>query len=204
MLRNIGLITIMGIFLAACSTNNTKKIMIVATGNIDVNMDAKTITLSGGAGSNDKTVDFNVAGPLMLTLKDEDGKSSAISVNDNGYYILNARKDTIAGAYQNYSAPKTKVDTIKQETIERGIDSLSQLIEGKNVSAANRNFFVTPSNIVKITANMDAFVVPPFHRMASIEKVGDKEPEVYRFYTLNEIREKLTKLKALTAPPTVK
>lgn len=204
MFRNIGFIAIIGFFLTACSSNNTKKIIIVATGDINVNMDAKTITLAGGAGANDKTVDFNHAGPLTLTLKDEGGKSTPIKVNDNGYFILNARKDTIAGAYQNYSAPKTKVDTIKQETIERGIDSLSQLIEGKNISAANRNFFVTPGNVVKITANVDAFVVPPFHRMTSIEKVGDKEPEVYRFYTIHEVKEELAKLKALTAPPPVK
>lgn len=204
MLRNLIYVAIMASFLTACSSNNHKKIMIVATGDIQVNMNTKTITLSGGAGANDKTIDVNSAGPLTLQLKDENGKNTPISVNENGYFILNARHDTIAGAYQNYGAPKTKVDTIKQEIIEKGIDSLSQLIQGKNITTANRNFFVTPGSIVKITTNTDAFVIPPFHRMTSIEQVGDKEPEVYRFYTLNEIREELAKLKALTAPPPVK
>jgi hypothetical protein len=200
MLKKITYVAFSAALFAACSSNNTKKVMIVATGDINVNTDNKTITLAGGSGATDKTVEFNSSGPLTLTIKAEDGSSTPVTLNDNGFFMLNARKDTIVGAYQNYAAPKTTVDTIKQATLEKGIDSLSQLIEGKNVSAANRNFFVTPNTAVKLTANTDAFVVPPFHQMTSIEKVGDKDPEVYRFYTVNEIREQLAKLKALTAP----
>jgi len=200
MLKKITYAAFSAVLFAACSSNNTKKVMIVATGDINVNADSKTITLAGGSGATDKTVSFNSAGPLTLTIKSDDGSSTPVTLNDNGFFMLNARKDTIAGAYQNYAAPKSTVDTIKQATLEKGIDSLSQLIEGKNVSASNRNFFITPNTAVMLTANTDAFVVPPFHQMTSIEKVGDKDPEVYRFYTLNEIREQLAKLKALTAP----
>jgi hypothetical protein len=189
---------------APCSSNSTKKVMIVATSDINVNTDNKTITLAGASGATDKTVEFNSSCPLTLTIKAEDGPSTPVTLNDNGFFKLNARKDTIVGAYQNYAAPKTTVDTIKQATLEKGIDSLSQLIEAKNVSAANRNFFVTPNTAVKLPANTDAFVVPPFHQMTSIEKVGDKDPEVYRYYTVNEIREQLAKLKALSAPQPAK
>jgi hypothetical protein len=45
---------------------------------------------------------------------------------------------------------------------------------------------------------MDAFIVGPYHRMSSIEKTGDKEPEVYRFYSVKEVRETIGKLEKLT------
>ena len=51
---------------------------------------------------------------------------------------------------------------------------------------------------VKVTTNMDAFIVGPFHQMTSIEKVEGKEPEVYRFYSVTEIRETIKNLTALT------
>ena len=85
-----------------------------------------------------------------------------------------------------------------QEELKHGIDSLIQLTQGKNISAANRNFFVLPKTAVKISDNLDAFVVGPFHRMTSVEKDGDKVPEVYRFYSIQEIREIIDQLTALT------
>ena len=85
-----------------------------------------------------------------------------------------------------------------QEDLKHDIDSLEQLTEGKNISAANRNFYILPKTTVKISDNLDAFVVGPFHRMTSIEKVDGKLPEVYRFYSIQEVRETIEKLTALT------
>jgi hypothetical protein len=55
-----------------------------------------------------------------------------------------------------------------------------------------------PNTGVKITNNIDAHVVGPYHQMTSIAKEGDKDPEVYRFYSIKEVRELITKLEGLT------
>ena len=55
-------------------------------------------------------------------------------------------------------------------------------------------FFIPPNTAAKITSNTDATIVGPYHRMTSIEKNGNKEPEVYRFYSINEVRETIDKL----------
>ncbi len=50
----------------------------------------------------------------------------------------------------------------------------------------------------KITDNADEYFVTPYHQVRSFEKVGDKDPEVYRFWSIKEIREKIEKQKAMT------
>jgi len=188
------------IVLSACSSN-TKRVLILIKGDADINANAKTITLKGGAGTEEKSVDFNTKGQLNLKLKKED-EESTVGIAENGLYILNAKNDTVIGSYQKYSAPKNAYDTIKQETIKRGIDSLQQLTEGKNISFVNRTYFILPYQAAKISDNIDAIIVAPYHRMTSVEKVGDKDPEVYRFYSIKEIREKIEQLKvATTAAP---
>jgi hypothetical protein len=87
---------------------------------------------------------------------------------------------------------------ITQEMIKKSIDSLVALIEGKNVSAANRNYFILPFTAAKITNNMNAVIIAPFHNITTLEKDGDKDPEVYRFFSIKEIREKIEKQKAMT------
>jgi major membrane immunogen (membrane-anchored lipoprotein) len=187
------------VVLTACSSN-PKKILIYAKGSATVDKGAKTITLKDGPGQAEESVEYNSADKITLQLKGESG-STAIDIPENGLYILNAKNDTLIGSYQKYGTQKTTADTISQEMIKHSIDSLVQLTEGKNISEANRNFYILPKTAAKITTNMDAFVVGPFHQMTSIEKQGDKEPEVYRFYSIKEIREKIEKQKALTVAP---
>lgn len=188
---------IIATLLASCASNNIKRILVIAKGSADINTDAKTITLTNGAGTEEKSADFNSAGKLSLQIKKENGDLT-VEIPDNGYYMLNAKNDTIVGSYQNYGVQKTSYDTVKQVTILKGIDSLQKLIQGTNVSAANRNFYILPYQAVKITNNLDAFIVAPYHQMTSIEKVDNKAPEVYRFYSVKEIRETIETLKALS------
>lgn len=187
------------ITLTACSSN-TKRILVLIKGSGEINTDTKTITLKDGAGTEEKTADFNQSGTVSLQLKKDDGSTTTLQLPDKGLYVVNAKNDTVIGSYVQYSAPKTAYNTIRQETIKHGIDSLSLLIEGKNVSEANRNFYILPYQTTRITANIDAFIVAPYHQMTSVEKVGDKDPEVYRFYSIKEIRQTIEKLKTLTAP----
>lgn len=189
----------MATLLASCASNNTKRILVIAKGSADINTDTKTITLQNGAGTEEKSADFNTAEKLSLKIKKEDGDIT-VEVPDNGYYLFNGKNDTIVGSYQNYGAQKTTFDTVKQATIIKGIDSLQKLIQGLNVSAENRNFYILPYHVAKISNNLDAFIVSPFHQMTSIEKKDDKAPEVYRFYSVKEVKETIERLKALSKP----
>jgi hypothetical protein len=141
---------------------------------------------------------------VILQLDAPAGKTS-IELKEKGLYILNVKNDTIIGSYQNYTAPALQKNIMTQDDLKLKIDSLQQLTTGKNISAANRNFFILPNQAAKITENVDAIIVGPYHQMRSAEKVDGKDPEVYRFYSIREIRETIGKLEALTkpvAPPT--
>jgi len=177
------------IIFSACSSN-TKRITILGKGKVDIDTKANTITIKDGAGAIEQTADFNNGGSLNLKLI-VDGKESTINIPENGLYILNTKNDTVVGSYQKYAEAKTNYDVIKQDMLKHAIDSLNLLIQNKNVSAANRNFYIAPFNAVKITNNIDATVVTPYHRMTSIEQVGDKIPEVYRFWSIKEIRDEM-------------
>ncbi len=117
-------------------------VLVKGTGTIDES--AKTISVKGTTGSEEKEMNFNTADKVTLQVTTVDNKTS-IDIPQNGYYILNTRMDTIIGSYQKYSDPKTTTDTtsmITQDVVLKSIDSLQQLMEGKNISAANRNFYI--------------------------------------------------------------
>src|SRR3569833_409470 len=104
------------------------------------------------------------------------------------------KNDTIVGSYLKYSAPSATTKVFTLDMLKHSVDSLQQLINNQNVNAANKNYFVLPYHAVKISGNIDATVVGPFHQMTSMEKEEGKEPEVYRFYTVKEIRELIAEL----------
>lgn len=196
---NLSLVAVVLVTLSACS-NNEKKIMVLSKGDAKVDVAGKTIEVTNGAGSGEAEMVYNTADKVVLKVKEYD-KVVEIEIPENGYYILNTKQDTIIGSYQNYTSVEVANDTSKlitQEMIKKSIDSLIALTEGKNISAANRNYFILPYTSVKITANTKATIVAPFHNMTTIEKVGDQDPEVYRFYSIKQIREKIEKQKALT------
>ena len=87
---------------------------------------------------------------------------------------------------------------MSQEELKHDIDSLQHLVTGQNASAASRAFFIPPNTATKITANTDATIIGPFHQMTSIEQKGNEAPEVYRFYSVKEVRETIDKLQKLT------
>ena len=159
--------------------------------------DTKTIVLKDGGGTEEKTLLINSADKITLTIQKEDGKST-VDLSEDGYYLLNGKNDTIIGSYQKYGMPSDTYKTVSQVELQKSIDSLQLLVENKNVSATNKNYFILPYQAAKITNNQDAFFVSPYHRMTSIEKMGDKDPEVYRFWSIKEIRETIEKLKAMT------
>lgn len=196
---NFCLVAFAAILFTACSSNE-KKIMVISKGKATIDVTGKTIAVKDGAGSEEAEMLYNTADKVVLKVKSED-KEVAIDIPENGYYILNTKNDTLIGSYQNYTEAGSPTDTSKmitQEMIQKSIDSLIALTKGKNVSTANKNYYVLPFTAVKVTNNVNAFIVGPFHNITTIEKDGDKMPEVYRFFSIKEIREKIEKQKAMT------
>ena len=191
---------VLTILLAACGGNNLKRVLVISRGPAAIDKEAKTITVTSGTSSEEQTVDFDTKDKITLQITSQAGKAT-VDLDSPGYYVVNAKPDTIVGSYQHYGAPPAETNTYTQEFIKHQIDSLQQLIKDSNVSAANRNYFILPNHAVKVTDNTDAFIVGPFHKMTSIQQEGDKEPEVYRFYMVSEIRETIDHLKSLTVAP---
>lgn len=185
------------ILMFASCTYHTKKILVVMKSGGSVDANTQTVILKDGGGTEEKILQLNSAKKIILTLQKEIGKST-VEIAEDGYYLLNGKNDTIIGSYQKYGVVSDTFKTVSQAEIKNKIDSLQLLIENKNISAANRNYFIPPYQVVKISSNLDAFIVSPFHRMVSVEKVGEKDPEVYRFWSSKEIRETINKLKAMT------
>ena len=183
------------ILLAACSD---KKMVVMSKGPAEVNTDAKTIKAIDGSGHEEKEITLG-GGKVVFKLNTPAGEAT-VELLENGLYIVNVKNDTIIGSYQKYSDPKLAPNMVTQEALKQQIDSLQLLSEGKNVSAANRNFYLLPNQAVKISDNTKAMVVGPYHRIRSAEKVDGKDPEVYRFYSIKEIRENIAKMVALTVP----
>ena len=186
------------LFLAACS-GNQKTIVVMSKGEADIDLNAGTIKAKDGAGHESKPVSINKK-TIQFKLSSPAGDAT-VEMQENGLYIINVKNDTIIGSYQKYSKAADANKLITQESLKQKIDSLLLLTAGKNVSAANRNYFILPNQAVKITGNVAAEIVGPYHQMRSAEMVDGKEPEIYRFYSIREIREMIAKLQALTVAP---
>jgi hypothetical protein len=196
-MKNI-IVSLFAILLFASCVNNLKRVVVMSKGAAEFDEATKTIKAKDGTGHEEKLVSLTDAS-VSLQLDAPAGKTS-IELKEKGLYILNVKNDTIIGSYQNYTAPALQKNIMTQDDLKLKIDSLQQLTTGKNISAANRNFFILPNQAAKITENVDAIIVGPYHQMRSAEKVDGKDPEVYRFYSIREIRETIGKLEALTKP----
>lgn len=183
------------LLLASCSSDQ-KRVVVFSKGSVDVNTDTKTIKATDGAGHEDKTVDF-VGKTVEITLNTPSGDAK-VTLTENGYYIINVKNDTIIGSQVNYTDPQLSNQVITQEALRFKIDSLHNLVNNKNVGKANGNFYILPNSAVHITGNFDAIIIGPFHKMRSAEGKDGKAPEVYRFYSIKEIRETIAKLEGMT------
>ena len=184
-------------FMVAC--NKEKKIIVMSKGEAMINTETKTIKAKDGAGHEEKMAVVS-GDKFMFNLSTPAGEAT-VELLENGLYIINVKNDTIIGSYQKYSDPKLAANMMTQEILKLKIDSLQLLSEGKNVTAANRNFYILPNKAVKISDNMGSLVVGPYHQMRSAEKIDGKDPEVYRFYSIKEIREMIGRLQKLTLQP---
>ena len=197
-MKNLFAFFVVSSLLIACAGND-KTIIIMSKGDATVDLNAGTIQAKDGAGHEEKLVAVNKAN-ISFKLNTPVGEAT-VELKENGLYVINVKNDTIIGSYQPYTSASQAQKVITQESLAQKIDSLQLLSEGKNVTAANRNYFILPNQATFITSNPQAQVVGPYHQMRSAEKVDGKDPEIYRFYSIKEIREMITKLKALTVAP---
>lgn len=186
------------VLFASCS-GHTKKVIVYANNDAVINEEAKTVVNKDNTGHLDKTLLYSTGDKVTINVTFMDGKTAAIDLPEDGYYIVNTKaKDTIVGGWQKFSTPEEANRVMTQEELKHNIDSLKQMVAGANISAASRTYFILPGAAAKITANSNAEIIGPYHRITSIAKVGDEEPEVYRFYSIGEVRETIGKLEKLT------
>lgn len=179
----------------AC-TQHAKKVVIAYKGKTEINEIAKTINVRDGAGGGDKELTFSGSDKVIYTLENGAEKKS-LEMPDDGYYFINARPDTLIGSFQNFGALQKESKMVTQDMVLNSIDSLKNLVANKNISEANKNFFILPYTITKLTPNAKAVIIAPFHQISTLEQVDGKAPEVYQFWTINEIRTKIEKQTAL-------
>ncbi len=184
----------------SCNNKNEMKIIVLNKGTAVIDEKNQKIVIKEGDGNEEHELHYNSDKKITLEII-ANNKNVNADFTEKGYYILNAKNDTIIGSLQQYTDP-TKPNKeeayITQDRIKQSIDSLIALTEGKNISAANNNFYILPYTASKITSNLQATIIAPFHNIRSIEQINNEQPEVYRFFSIKEIREKIEKQKALT------
>jgi len=175
--------------LSACK-GHEKKILIYASSDIKVDDTKQHVTVSEGTTHHEQELDFTSGDPVTLDVQSPQGKLS-VSAVDDGLYILNLKTDTVIGSFKHVGASAR--DRLSQDELKRDVDSLQKLLLNQNVSEANRNYFIAPGKMVKISANPDGKVFGPFVSIPGSFDAGSV-PELYKFYDISELREILANL----------
>lgn len=171
----------------------------MANGDLDKKSTATNIQIDQGNSYVEQ--EYLVDGDAALKAKLGSEEKSA-NIQGSGYYLWNLKKDTLIGGKQNIAEGTIKDATITQEMLKVKIDSLQQLVNNQNVSEANHNYFVLPGQLAKITSSTDVLLVGPYNtipRQLDETKYSAKT-EVYKFYTAQDIRTQIERLKGLMAP----
>jgi hypothetical protein len=183
--------------LTACK-GHEKKILIYASSDITVDDAKQHVVVSEGTTHHEQELDFASGSPVSLDVQSPAGKMS-VTATDDGLYILNLKTDTVIGSYQHVGADNGQA-TITQEMLRQKIDSLQKLVQDQNVSEANRNYFIVPGKMVRITAEPNAKVFSPYTTIPGSFDAGSV-PEIYKFYTVPEIREIIGNLQKMSDKP---
>ena len=181
------------IFLSAC-TSHSKKILVYASSEIQVDNSQQNITLTEGTTHHEKELDFSGSAPVTLNIQTPAGKFTLEAMED-GLYLANLKTDTVVGSFQRVGTGGGE-GRITQEELSQKIDSLQKLVLGQNQSIANRNYFIPPNKISKITTVTNAKIFGPYTSVPGSFDPGSV-PELYKFYTNNEVREILARLSGM-------
>jgi hypothetical protein len=177
------------VFLCACSSHQ-KKILLYANSNIQVDESQKNITVTDGTTQVEKELDFGSADPVVLNISGPQGKYS-LEAKGDGLFLANLKTDTIVGSMQHTG--EIKQTRITQEQLKFQLDSLNKLVKGTNISAESKNYFIVPGKIEKISSFANAKIFGPFTPVPSAFDASSV-PEIYKFYTISEENEIISKL----------
>ena len=192
-LRNVLFLGLM-VALAACS-GNSKKVVVMSSGKMQVDRRSNTITLDPGTQHNEEVLDLGGSGVSNITVKTSDDEKN-IEVPGKGLYVLNLKQnDTLVGGLVNYGAGAAR-ERISDRELTQIIDSTRKLILGYGASDETKTYFILPFTVKKISDNLKATVVGPYNSLPYQVTGGDdgQAPEVYKLYTNKQQRESLLDL----------
>lgn len=178
----------------ACKSHD-KKILLYASGNIQTDNSHTNITVADGTTHHEQELDFPGSEPVTLNIQSPQGKFS-LNAAEDGLYIANLKNDTVIGSYQHVGSDNGGA-RMSQDAAKQKLDSLQKLLLGQNVSDANRNYFILPGKIAKITTELRAKVFGPYTTIPGAFDAGSV-PEIYKFYSIKEVREIVTNLAKMT------
>ena len=181
------IISVASFLLYSCSSGGGKKVVVMASGKIKV--EGSTITLEPGSTHNEQTI---TPDGDKVTVNAPSGNKE-FDVKDDGLYLLNLKKDTLAGSYQKTGTDNSQI-VITEENLWERVDSLTLLMKGQGVSEAKRNYSIPPMTIAKITKNTNAEIIGPYRKIPGSFDPS-KEHEVYKFMTNKELLEVIEKVK---------
>lgn len=176
------------IFCVACSGSGGKRVVVMASGKVVANGN-NAVTLQPGTTHNEVTLDPDGD---KITVTSPDGNKD-FELKGSGLYLLNVKKDTLAGSYQKTGTDNSQI-VITEENLWERVDSLTQLMHGQNVSEAKKNYSLPPMSIAKISDNTDAQIIGPYRKIPGSFDPSRKH-EVYKFYTNKEIADIIDKVK---------
>jgi hypothetical protein len=189
MKKSSGVLLYVVLLLCACSSHQ-KKILLYADSKIAVDESQKNITVQDGTTQVEKELNFNGSDPVILNITGPRGKYT-LEAKEDGLYLANLKSDTIVGSMQHTGS--SKQTRLTQEQLKFQLDSLNKLVVGANISAAAKNYFITPGRMEKITNLTNAKIFGPFTPVPSAFDAGSV-PEIYKFYNLSEVQDIVSKL----------
>lgn len=161
--------------------------MVYGDNDIQVDDTKKNISVSDGTTFTVKELEFSDGGAVDLNVQWPKGKIVLTTSPEDGLSIANLTADTIVGSYQHVGADNGQVK-LTTDQLKYMVDSLYQLTGGMNIAPKNRNYFIAPGKVVRITDNTKAKIFPPYTKMPPGFDAS-ATPEVYKFYTNREVRE---------------
>src|SRR5690349_19152735 len=125
------ILSVTSILFYSCGGGGGKKVVVMASGSIKAEGD--NITLTPGSTHNEQTI--SPTGDKITVTSPSGNKE--YDVKEGGLYLLNLKKDTVAGSFQKTGTDNSQI-VITEENLWQRVDSLTKLLKGEGVSAANR------------------------------------------------------------------
>ncbi|MFI5124867.1 MAG: hypothetical protein ACHQDF_06045 [Chitinophagales bacterium] len=183
------LLLVIALIFTACKSHN-KTILVYANSDIQVDDSKKNIVVQDGTTHVEKELTFSGSDPVALNIQGPGGKYT-LEAKEDGLYIANLKSDTVVGSLQHVG--ETAHTRMTQDQLKANLDSLNKLIRNENITSANKNYFIAPGKIVRLSAFTKAKVFGPFTSIPSAFDAGSV-PEIYKFYNLSEVRDIIGKL----------